>query len=686
MPDEEIMSRYEMLGSGVEDKFGRHIPAKRKEDGKDCTITILDPQLKVVPEQVIKVVRASERLSELLSRSILLCIEAGETGGGNFYLVYEASPYTDLKALIKKKGGLSPEETITIAYRIGAALRLASSVGENHLDLTSSCIFVDPDALNVRIGRFGFCHLLPPYSQAQKTRPYHGSPEYMAPEVCSGKAGDAVSDLYALGILIYEMIAGKTPFMSSSASTTLKRQVYEKPLPLHLVKPTLQGVDALEKVVSKLLAKDPKTRPADGTEVMEMLAQLQKVFPKAVYELELEREEPVKIVCNVVVPEEPEAKAREVEASPKETLVFTGLSELVAQEVEAKAQAQQAKVEVSRPTEAFDTEALEEALKKTKEAVETEEEVQAKEKRIEGEGKEEEGEVKEGIKEEMKEKVAKEKASEGKPEEKKGDDWFVDGTKPFTVLPDDGEIEEKKESRMFWVIVGVLGILIVVGGLLYFGRPQPPPPPRPATEIVKELPKEPEPQLTPEQMKAQRIKELLEQGLQAIADENPELAMEKAQRVLAEDPENSRAKELLKTANEVIEAKKAVEQKKVEEAKKEEQKTEEVKPVEPPKKPQKVVGVPVEKPEKPKKPVPERAPKPQVKPAEAKQPAKIAPPAMSDEEKEAKIHALLVEGRDKFKSGDYEGSIRVFNKVLELQPDNKIARTLIEQAKVKLGQ
>jgi len=695
MPDEEILSRYEMLGSGIEDKYGRHVPAKRKEDGKDCTITILDPQLKVVPEQVLKAVRASEKLSELLSRTILLCIEAGETGGGNYYLVFEASPFGDLKTLIKRKGGLSPEETLTIAYRLAATLRVASSVGENHLDLTSSCVFVDPESLNVRVGRFGFCYLLPPYAQAQKTKPYHGTPEYMAPEVCSGKAGDASSDIYALGILIYEMIAGKTPFMSSSASTTMKRQVYEKPLPLHLVKPTLQGVDVIEKVVSKLLAKDPKTRPADGTEVMEMLAELQGTFPKAIYELEPEREEAPKVLCNIAVPEATRAKVQEVEASPRETQVFTGLAELVAQEVEAKATVpQQARVEVSRPTEAFDTQALEEALKKTKEeASEKEEKVQAEEKPLEAEVRKEEPEANKETEgetlEEPKASSVEEKPAEGTLEGKKGDEWFVDGTKPFTALPEDGEPdEEKKESRMFWVIVGVLGVLIVVGGVLYFGRPEPPPPPRPATEIVKELPKAPEPQLTPEQLKAKRIKELLEQGLQAIEDEKPELAMEKALMVLAEDPANTAAKELSNTAKELIEAKKALEAKKAEEeAKKEKEKAQETKPAQPTK-PEKVVEVPVEKVEKPKKPTPERAPKPQaqVKPAEAKQPAKIPAPEMSDEEKQAKIQALLREGRDKFKDGDYQGSIKAFNKVLELQPDNKIARTMIEQAKAKLGQ
>ena len=693
MPNEEITSRYEMLGGGGEDKYGRHVPAKRKADGQPCMITILDPKLKILPEQVVKVVRASERLSELLSRNILLCLEAGETGAGNFYLVWEACDYSDLKSFIKKKGGLSVEETITIAYRIAATLRLASSVGENHLDLTSSCIFVDPESLSLRISRYGFCYLLPPYSQAQKGKPYHGTPEYMAPEVCSGRAGDSASDIYALGILMYEMIAGKTPFMSSSATTTLKRQVYEKPLPLHLVKPTLQGADTIEKVVSKLLTKDPKTRPADGTEVMEMIAQLQSAFPNVVLELEPDREEAPKIVCNIKVPEEATTKVPEAEPSPRETLVFTGLAELVAQEVEAKATfSQQAKVETSRPTEAFDTQALEEALRKAKEAaVATETKVETEERPLESKREEEEKQAKEEPAEETRaqemESSVQEESAEVKADAKKGDEWFVDGTKPFPILPDDGEIEEeKKESRMFWVIVGVLGVLIVVAAVLYFGRPQPPPPPRPATEIVKELPKPAEPQLTPEQMKAKRINEWLEQGLQAISDENPQLAAAKARAVLAEDPENSSAKELLNAATMLLEAKKAQEAMKEAEAETKEQKPIEVKPPEPAEQPKIVAGVRTpERPASPRKPVPDRVPRAQVKPAEAKQTPKPAGPEMSEEERQAKIKALLAEGRQKLVNGDYEGTIKACNRVFELDPNNQLAKRLKQQAEAKLG-
>ena len=258
MLGETLASRFEFGAQASEDKLGRHMTGRRLSDGSPVTLTVLDPQLKVGPAEAAAVAHASGRLSSLMLAPVLHCVETGRTEGGNIYVLCEAAPFEALKSILRWRNGLPPAEAIQIAYRLAAVLRATSGAGTNHLDLSSSNVFVDAATGKVRVARYGFSYLLPEYAPTRKNEPFHGTAEYMAPEVCSGRPGDASADLYALGILMYEMVAGKPPFVSSSPATTIKRQVYEKPLPLHLVKPGMAKLDAYERVVSRLLSKDPK--------------------------------------------------------------------------------------------------------------------------------------------------------------------------------------------------------------------------------------------------------------------------------------------------------------------------------------------------------------------------------------------------------------------------------------------
>ena len=110
----------------------------------------------------------------------------------------------------------------------------------------------------------GLSKLLPAYNPREKTAAYYGSPEFMAPEICSGKGASDTSDQYSVGLMMYALVTGKSPFKSSRATTTLKRQMYEKPLPLKLVKPGMTGVKEFETVLQQALEKDPSKRYASG--------------------------------------------------------------------------------------------------------------------------------------------------------------------------------------------------------------------------------------------------------------------------------------------------------------------------------------------------------------------------------------------------------------------------------------
>ncbi len=674
MLGEPLASRYEPSDSVTEDKYGRHTTGRRVQDGKPVVLSVLDPQLKAGVPEVVAVAETSRRLAEARLRSILHCLEAGRTDGGNLYVVFEAAGTDSLKALVRARNGLRLEAALIVARHIAAVLKAASDRGVHHLDLTSSNLFVDPETLHVRVARYGFSHLLPGYAPARRNEPFHGTAEYLAPEVCAGRAGDASADLYALGILMYEMVAGKPPFVSSSPSTTIKRQVYEKPLPLRVARPGIPGIEGYERVIARLLAKDPRGRPADAAETLADLEALRaSLFPETVYEEEPLREAPVEVECSLQAEVKrqpaPAPEAREPES--RETRVFTGLAAEVAQAATvappAAASPVERGVEVSRPTEAFDPSLVEAALREeaahraeAEAAPATTEQPTAAMPAVAEGGP---------------------TADDARESARKAAEWFVEGSEalPESVFPP--EDEERKESRMFWVIVGAVAILLIVGAVVYFEgakpppveppppvvvaptRPVPPPPPAPvppaaipdpgpAVAAVPDPGPPPEPpppppppsEPSPEEVKARQVADLLAAGRQAFEAGNLDKARKAVESALELDRRNAEGKALLADIRKAIRA---------------------------------------TEPRRPRAPAPPR-PAPGDLTLKRTPPAPPpAPPPPPDEEAQARIKQHLRAGRDAYNRGDYQKAIQSYNQALQLDPNNALVKKLLDQARAK---
>ncbi|NOZ01791.1 MAG: protein kinase [Deltaproteobacteria bacterium] len=697
MLDEALASRYDLSDQVNEDKIGRHTSGKRQSDDRDIVLTVVDPQLKVSQSDVAAVAEASRNLADLMLSSVLHCVEVGRTEGGNLYLISERADFDTLKARIRAENGLTTEDALAVAYRVAAVLRSASGTGIHHQDLSSANIYADfsGETPNIQVARYGFSHLMQPYAPTRKNEPFYGTAEYMAPEVCSGRPSDDAADLYGLGILMYEMIAGKPPFVSSSPSTTIKRQVYEKPLPLHLVKPGTHNLEVYEKLVTKLLAKDPKARPADATEVMEAIAALKaEAFPDVNLDLAPERDAPIEVVSLFEdgggEEAEEEAAASAPPSDSRETMVFTGLASQVAgatasepddkAETGTEPETEEPAVEPSsQPTEAFDPSMVKQALREMGSADEGDEE----------EKPTEEPEV---------EKPAEVALPDSSDDEgTKAEDWFVEGGEqlPESAFPADEQT--RKESRMFWVIVGAVAILVGVGAAIYFdgGRPKPPQPPKPIIvtpaptppnpaptprpvpvaspdiartdaaapepgSAVAETPDPGPPTPTPEEIKAEKLARMLAQGQTALNKGNIDEAGRLADAILAEQAGHEGARELKADVNAKLDELKKEKEKKAAEkqaAKKKKRK-----------KRRKRVAKP--------KAAPENKPEVKAKPA----------PQPTVEETQQKLRHLIRTGRDAYKKGDYKTAIRNYQKALNIDKNNALVRKLLDQAKAKSSQ
>jgi serine/threonine-protein kinase len=206
--------------------------------------------------------------------------DVGETEDGDLYLVMEYLVGTSLSSEIAK-GPMTLARAVDILEQMCAALARAHDLGVVHRDLKSDNIMLTARGGRkdfVKILDFGLAALARDPRLAPKGAVF-GTPEYMSPEQARGDDAIPVSDLYALGILFYEMVTGQLPFRSADRDTLLEMQKTKNaPSPRGLAK---ELPETAEKIVLKLLEKDPKNRFRDGHHLQEELKALQRTLPQS---------------------------------------------------------------------------------------------------------------------------------------------------------------------------------------------------------------------------------------------------------------------------------------------------------------------------------------------------------------------------------------------------------------------
>jgi serine/threonine-protein kinase len=211
--------------------------------------------------------------------------DIGETDDGELYLVMEYLVGTPLSAELAR-GPLPLARGVDILEQMGAALSRAHDLGVVHRDLKSDNILLTTRGGRkdfVKILDFGLAALAHDPRLAPKGAVF-GTPEYMSPEQARGEQAGPHSDLYALGILFFEMLSGQLPFRASDRDTLLEMQRSAPPPKPSSIKKDTNPV--AEKIVLKLLEKDPRKRYRDGHHLLEELKALQRSLPSTSWEKE----------------------------------------------------------------------------------------------------------------------------------------------------------------------------------------------------------------------------------------------------------------------------------------------------------------------------------------------------------------------------------------------------------------
>ncbi|GGT34913.1 serine/threonine-protein kinase [Streptomyces purpureus] len=202
----------------------------------------------------------------------LVTVHDAGSDGEELYLVMQYVEGADLADHLAGHAPYPWPWAVSVAAQLCAVLAAVHAVPIVHRDLKPRNVMVKPDG-TVTVLDLGVASVL----DTDTTRLTHtgfpiGSPAYMAPEQAMGGAVGPYTDLYALGVTLYELLTGNVPFAGSTVLGVLHRHLYEAPVPVRQLRPEVP--EALEALVLRLLAKDPQHRPAGVQEVYEHLLPL----------------------------------------------------------------------------------------------------------------------------------------------------------------------------------------------------------------------------------------------------------------------------------------------------------------------------------------------------------------------------------------------------------------------------
>jgi serine/threonine-protein kinase len=230
--------------------------------GRSVAIKIPHPEMESDPVFFDRFHREEEIGKELDHPGVMKVL--GDDDRSRVYMVMEWVEGRLLRQILIESKKLSPERAVRITLGICRALEHIHSRGVVHRDLKPENIMVDSDD-NVKLIDFGIAAK----SGARrltfaKLSQIMGTPDYISPEQVRGKRGDARSDIYALGVMLYEMLTGDTPFHGPNPFAIMNDRLYNNPTPPREIDPAISP--QLQEIIYRAIERDPKNRYASAHE------------------------------------------------------------------------------------------------------------------------------------------------------------------------------------------------------------------------------------------------------------------------------------------------------------------------------------------------------------------------------------------------------------------------------------
>jgi len=249
------LGQYTLISKLGEGGMAAVYRAHQTSVNRDIAIKVIESRLASSPEFVHRFEREAQTIASLDHPHILKVFDFGRQGD-LLYLVMDIKTGGSLSTLIR--GGLSLDYALRLMQQIAEALDYAHEQGIIHRDLKPQNVLLDTRG-NGFLTDFGIAKAI----QGETTALTHsgmvmGTPAYMAPEQWQNRGIDARVDLYAFGIMIYEMLTGQVPFQADTPFQLMHAHIYEAPRPVRTLRPDYPP--AVESVITQMLAKDPNQR------------------------------------------------------------------------------------------------------------------------------------------------------------------------------------------------------------------------------------------------------------------------------------------------------------------------------------------------------------------------------------------------------------------------------------------
>ncbi len=224
--------------------------------GRLVAVKILREPLTGDPDFLARFQQEARSAANLAHPNIVTVHDFGRDGGRN-YIVMEYIEGKDLKTLIKEGAPFKVDRALDIAIQICAGIGYAHRSGLVHCDVKPQNILVTPDG-RVKVTDFGIAKALASLQPGETTDIVWGSPQYYSPEQAAGEMPTPASDVYSIGVVMYEMLAGRLPFVASTQPALAMMHLRDEPPRLTLFNPALP--ETLERIVHKVMAKEPSAR------------------------------------------------------------------------------------------------------------------------------------------------------------------------------------------------------------------------------------------------------------------------------------------------------------------------------------------------------------------------------------------------------------------------------------------
>src|SRR4051794_15916217 len=239
--------------------------ARDEQLGREVALKVLYRHLAENVDFVERFRREASSAASLQHPSIVSIFDRGEWDG-TYYIAMELIRGRTLKDVIRERGPAPSDAAVDIVLQILRAARFAHQRGVVHRDIKPQNVLIDEDG-RVKVTDFGIARA--GASDMTETGSIMGTAQYLSPEQAQGRPVDARSDLYSIGIVLYELLTGRVPFDGEAPVSVALKQVSEAPVPPREIDPTIPP--ALEGVVLRALEKDPARRFADADEFIEAL-------------------------------------------------------------------------------------------------------------------------------------------------------------------------------------------------------------------------------------------------------------------------------------------------------------------------------------------------------------------------------------------------------------------------------